>query len=369
MVTANLVGTQVACPHCHRTVVAGPRPNQFSQQTSSGGVPTVVWVLLGIGGVAILSVLLCVGFVGFAMKSAVDAANRQALFFEGKDLLAERALHQPQFTAEVRDDERPAIPPEDQFRIVQYPTKIGDMPAYISIAPVDSSIRQPAIIWIFGGFSNGIGETAWEPASPDNDQSASAFRSAGLVMMYPALRGGSGAPGFMEGFYGEVDDVLAAAEYVRSQPGIDPSRVYLGGHSTGGTLALLCAAASKQKFRAVFAFGGVDQVGGYGQDVLPYNMFDQQESNLRDPVNWIHAIEVPTFAIEGSDGNAMGASFRRVVDRNPNVHQYVVSGADHFSVLAPINRLLAEKVAADTGPSCNITITSDELNQAFRQQN
>jgi dipeptidyl aminopeptidase/acylaminoacyl peptidase len=58
------------------------------------------------------------------------------------------------------------------------------------------------------------------------------------------LRGGNDNPGRREGFLGEVDDVLAAADHLSKLPHIDPTQIYLGGHSTGGTLALLVAECS-----------------------------------------------------------------------------------------------------------------------------
>ena len=105
-------------------------------------------------------------------------------------------------------------PPLQLFRSIKYSSPIGQLAAYVSPSPGDGR-KHPAIIWIFGGFSNSTGETAWEPSSPDNDQSASAFRKAGIIMMYPSLRGGNDNPGVIEGFYGEVDDVIAAADYLK----------------------------------------------------------------------------------------------------------------------------------------------------------
>ena len=58
---------------------------------------------------------------------------------------------------------------------------------------------------------------------------------------------------------GEVDDVLAAIDFVRKRADVDPKRVYLGGHSTGATLALLVA-ASQPPVRAVFGVGPIDRI-------------------------------------------------------------------------------------------------------------
>src|SRR5205085_2693378 len=103
----------------------------------------------------------------------------------------------------------------------------------------------------------------WQDEPPQNDQTASAYRKAGIATMFPSLRGGNDNPGFKESLFGEVDDVLAAREYLARQDFVDPKRIYLGGHSTGGTLVLL-AAASTDQFRAVFSFGPVDDIRGYG---------------------------------------------------------------------------------------------------------
>ena len=35
--------------------------------------------------------------------------------------------------------------------------------------------------------------------------------------------------------------MLAAAQVLRAQPGVDPARLFLAGHSVGGTLTLLAA--------------------------------------------------------------------------------------------------------------------------------
>jgi dienelactone hydrolase len=83
-------------------------------------------------------------------------------------------------------------------------------------------------------------------------------------MMFPSLRGGNQNPGQKEGFLGEVDDVLAAADFLVREDYVDPARIYLGGHSTGGTPVMLVA-ESTPRFRAVLSFGPVNDVRGYPQ--------------------------------------------------------------------------------------------------------
>src|SRR4029079_8280193 len=133
-----------------------------------------------------------------------------------------------------RDETPAAEPPAGDLEKVSYDAPLGKNVAYVT--PVKPGARLPTIIWIHGGFGWGIDELAWTPAERGNDQTAIAFRKAGIAEMYPALRGGSQNPGSPECFLGEVDDVLAAAEFLAKRPDVDPQRIYLGGHSTGGLM-------------------------------------------------------------------------------------------------------------------------------------
>jgi Fe-S cluster assembly iron-binding protein IscA/pimeloyl-ACP methyl ester carboxylesterase len=254
-------------------------------------------------------------------------------------------------------------PPPDLFRIVRYDAPPGQLTAYLTPDPKDGK-KHPAIIWITGGDCNSIDAGCWRDGGPSNDQSASAYRKAGLAMMFPALRGGNDNPGVKEGFLGEVDDVLAAAEFLRRQAFVDPERIYLGGHSTGGTLVLLTAECS-DRFRAVFSFGPANDVIGYGPRYNPFALSDPKELQLRAPGRWLHSIRAPVFVFEGTGGNRSALQAMARSSKNPKVRFFEIKGADHFGVLAPTNRLIAERIQRDTGPTCGLAFTEEELNKPF----
>jgi dipeptidyl aminopeptidase/acylaminoacyl peptidase len=255
-------------------------------------------------------------------------------------------------------------PPAKVFRKVEYAAPVGKCAAYLTPDPKDGK-KHPAIVWITGGDCNTIGDV-WKPAPAKNDQTARQYREAGIVMMFPSLRGGNQNPGSEENFYGEVDDVLAAADFLAKQEYVDPSRIYLGGHSTGGTLVLLVAEVPN-KFRAVFSFGPADDISGYPAQFIPaVNTGDDREVELRSPGRWLAGIETPTFVFEGADdGNTDSLEKMARASKNPKVHFYPVKGATHFSILAPVNRLVAQKVVADTGAEANVKFTEAELNKLF----
>ena len=261
-------------------------------------------------------------------------------------LAAARAKFQTKLIDAEQEKAAPDTPP-GSFRLVHYDAAPGKLAAYLTPEPKDGA-KHPAIVWITGGDCNSIGPV-WTPAEPDDDQTAIQYRNAGIVAMYPSLRGGNDNPGQREGFYGEVDDVLAAADFLTKQPYVDPAQVYLGGHSTGGTLVLLVAAAApKNRFRAVFSFGPTHDVAAYGDPnpFCPFDMSNPRELELRSPVRWINTIATPTFVFEGTEqGNLQSLLLIKARSTNPLVKFFPVEGRSHFDILAPANTFLASQVA------------------------
>jgi acetyl esterase/lipase len=238
-------------------------------------------------------------------------------------------------------------PPANLFVRTDFASTSGQLlPGYITPDPRDGQ-RHPAIIWLTGGDSNTL-DDFWTAGPESNDQSASAFRNAGVVMMFPTLRGGNTNPGGKEFFLGEVDDVVAAAEHLARQSYVDPNRIYLGGHSTGGTLALLTAETSG-RFRAVFAFGPVSKVDHYPSSIMPEISGEQAdlERRLRSPIHWLNGITSPTYLIEGRNrpGNADDVEALCAWTRNPQLHCILADGSDHFSVLARVTRVIAARIS------------------------
>lgn len=288
---------------------------------------------------------------------------KQAIDGQGKLEEARRGFHARPISqpAERMPLDRPPNP--RVFSIVKYDSPAGRLAAYLTPDPGDGQ-KHPAIVWITGGDCNSINDM-WSAAPRSNDQTASAYRKAGIVMMFPSLRGGNENPGNREAFLGEIDDVLAAGDYLAAQDYVDPARVYLGGHSTGGTVVLL-AAESTDKFRAVFSFGPASDVRGYGPEYAPFDHSDPAEALVRSPIYWLHSVRCPTFVFEGdqqANDNALRAMQTR--STNPLIRFYTVAGANHFDILDPTNRLIARRIKGDDGPTTNLSFTAEELKKPF----
>lgn len=381
----HLYGKTVACPSC-KSPLAIPQPStpapipqvaahspyampvatpgayspsearRTNKKSSSNKLVVIILSVIG-GGFVLL--VACGGiFVAVAMRSLSRPPQT-----EFANLMDARRGFSTTLTRREKAEYPAPLPPSGLFQLEKYRSPAGELDAYVSPPPGDGQ-KHPAMLWVFGGFDNSIGETAWESASPDNDQSASAFRQAGMVMMYPSFRGGNMNPGHIEAFFGEVDDLLAAADHLATKDYVDPQRIYLGGHSTGGTMVMLAAAAT-DRFRAVFAFGPVDDVSGYGAEMLPFNPWNEREVSLRNPIQWLHAMNSPVFVFEGSSGNISCLRNMRRASTNPQLHFHEVRRADHFSILAPVTAVVADKIRQDTGPACNIQFTDEEIGSRF----
>lgn len=110
---------------------------------------------------------------------------------------------------------------------VEFPSGDLRLKAWVNAPRADHAKKRPAVVFLHGGF--GFGKEDWDMTKP--------YRDAGFAVLAPMLRGENGQAGVYTLFYDEVDDVLAAGEYLRKQPYVDGERLFVAGHSVGGTLA------------------------------------------------------------------------------------------------------------------------------------
>ena len=262
----------------------------------------------------------------------------------------------------IEPEEQLADPPADSGVVkTTYDTELGPMNAYATPVREDGR-RRPALIWVEGGFG-GIGAWTVDPdnAERENDQTVTAYLQAGgngekLVVFAPTFRGTAGNPGRYEMFLGEADDLVAAVAHVAARPDVDPRQIYVGGHSTGGTVALLSAALT-DKVAGVLSVGGAPDIvsvtrqGGYGYE--PFDTGDLAESRMRSPATYAAAVNVPVLYVEGRDDDVSVENYpsaaRRMAAgvRGEQMKVAIVPGHNHFTVLRPLHELTARLLASD----------------------
>jgi dipeptidyl aminopeptidase/acylaminoacyl peptidase len=175
----------------------------------------------------------------------------------------------------------------------EVPYRSGALTLRAWVSKTDATgARRPAVVYVHGG--SAFGNDDWDQAKP--------FRDAGFVVMTPILRAENGQPGAYSLFYDEVDDVVAAAEALAREPGVDPARVFVAGHSNGGTLATLAAMASS-RFRAAAALSGLTDASGLRGDPesVPFDQTNPTERRMRSAVAFAGSLQCPYRIYYGAD--------------------------------------------------------------------
>ncbi|MBY0524521.1 MAG: alpha/beta fold hydrolase [Gemmataceae bacterium] len=189
-----------------------------------------------------------------------------------------------------------------------------------------------------GGFA--FGKADWEMTEP--------YRKAGFVVMTPFLRGENGQPGSFTLLDDEVDDVVAAGEFLTKLPYADAGRSFVAGHSSGGTLTML-AASTTTRFRGAAALSGAPDHVAFLQgmeDLAPFDLNDVREFEMRSAVVYAKSLKCPTRLYYGADEEPL---FEEGCERTAtlakqhklDVEAVAVEGDHHSCVPAAIDRSIA----------------------------
>lgn len=365
-------GTDIKCPECGAWIAVF-RPTSRMDDESGRRHLARLWI--GIVTVTVLLLLLVIvggagGFLWYFQRREMQAARLAEMDARQAEMQA-RAASLPaarlgnvfvpptEFPLQTEDyaearkkfktkllREGPAPQQPIQIQVPPGVTEInhvsGDLllKAWVSSDPGPGPEKKPAILYLHNGFA--FGQDDWEQAAP--------FRQAGYVVMIPILRGENGQPGSYSLFYNEVDDILAAANALEELSYVDSKRIYLAGHSNGGTLTQLVAMTSP-RFRAASSFSGSpDQVnwgvirrnlGSFGGDQtvgIPFDKEDQKEVQMRSPLAFPASFKCPVRLYFGSQEATLKASNEKIAElakkKNLDVQAIEVPG-DHLTAVGP----------------------------------
>src|SRR5262245_51149962 len=151
---------------------------------------TKVWLLVG-GVIVLLVILGCGGIIFMAWRGMGPTSFPEQTedYAQARTHFQTKLLHQGPAPQEWDPVTRP--PGVDE---VEYISGGLRLKAWVS-HPEAKPVRQPAVLFLHGGFA--FGEDDWDMTKP--------FRDAGFVVMTPILRGENGLPGAYSMFYNETD--------------------------------------------------------------------------------------------------------------------------------------------------------------------
>jgi pimeloyl-ACP methyl ester carboxylesterase len=207
-----------------------------------------------------------------------------------------RERHRTQL-APARRPATPTVPlsPPVGAQLVRYTSGSLELGAWY--AGVEASQRAPGVVYLHNDFD--LREEAW--------RNARAFVDAGFAVLLPALRGENGNPGERELLYGEVDDARAAVAWLATQPGVDPDRIYVIGHSIGGGVASLLALDPPTQVRATADIGGIYRAHTFhrwavsrgGEQLVRFDLQDDEEVSLRVFIAHLRDLSRPHYTFAG----------------------------------------------------------------------
>lgn len=223
--------------------------------------------------------------------------------------------------------------PPKGVKEVEYPSGELALKGWLS-DNADGGRKKPAVVYLHGGWAFGGGD--WDDGKP--------FADAGFVLFMPMLRGENGNPGTYESFLGEVDDAIAAGQYVAGLPGVDPDNVFVVGHSVGAVLTTLVS-MMPSPYKAAAAFDGyVDMTSwaaGSPAELVPYDPDDAWEVQLRDPMAFAGSIRIPLRLYSG-DAREVNAELAAAANRAGKDCRLVSVPGDHMAMVAPaVNQAIA----------------------------
>jgi dipeptidyl aminopeptidase/acylaminoacyl peptidase len=167
---------------------------------------------------------------------------------------------------------------------VVYPSGNLRLKAWMNITA--DKKKHDGVLFLHPGF--GLWPDAWEFTQP--------LREAGYVVMIPTLRGENGQHGIFTMYYDEVSDVVNAADFLRSQEGVDPDHLYVAGYSVGGTLSML-ASEVYDHFRAAASISGTPDLGPYlryargAKENAPFDVADPREVQIRSALAYAASLK------------------------------------------------------------------------------
>ena len=134
--------------------------------------------------------------------------------------------------------------------------------------------RTPALVYLHGGFA--FGATDYTDLEP--------FLNDDWAILTPTFRGENGNPGSFEMYLGEVEDAANAIRWIASQPNVDPNRIYLFGHSSGGVIASLISLVPDLPVAMTGSSGGLypeEMFLNHWSDIAPFNVLSRESRRVR----------------------------------------------------------------------------------------
>ena len=204
--------------------------------------------------------------------------------------------------------------------------------------------RAPALVFFHGGPTNRQTFAAWDSFDTHTHlyEANQYLANRGYIVLSVNYRGGAGygyehrtPPDFGPGGAAELKDIVAAAEYLRSRPDVDPEKMGVWGGSYGGRMASLALASAPQYWVAGVDYAGVHDWTRMPQVTKPMQPEDFRIAYASSAVARLDGWRAPVLLMHGDadtivpmeQTSLLASGLRK---RNIPVEELVIPDETHF---------------------------------------
>jgi dipeptidyl aminopeptidase/acylaminoacyl peptidase len=204
--------------------------------------------------------------------------------------------------------------------------------------------RAPALVFFHGGPTDRQTFAAWDSFEVHAYlyQANQYLAARGYIVLSVNYRGGAGygyehrtAPDLGAGGAGELQDIVAAADYLRSRPDVDPERLGVWGGSYGGWMVSLALASAPQYWAAGVAIAGAHDWTRMPQMKNPMHSDDFDIAYASSAIARLEGWRAPILLIHGDTDRdvpieqtkLLAAALRK---RSIPVEELVIPNEVHF---------------------------------------
>ncbi len=227
--------------------------------------------------------------------------------------------------------------------VITYPSGKRKLKAWVKKPPNSNAQKYPAVVYFHSDFA----------FTANHFKTCRPFLAAGYVVMTPMLRGENGNPGDCEMFLGEVDDAIAAVNWLARQKIVDRRRIYTFGHSAGGVVSAMLSLRKDVPIRYGGSSGGL-----YGpllftmiKDRVPFDLTNPVEREMRvlpPNVRWMQRRHVAYIGTEDAGvKSGVERAKKEIAKLDKPMLSIVEHSGKHSSALAPAVKQFVELLKAN----------------------
>lgn len=216
--------------------------------------------------------------------------------------------------------------------------------------PQGASGRTPAVVYVHGGPPRQMMPT-WHPAAYYSYAYAAnqALAARGIAVLAVNFRTGIGfgqafrnAPGYGPHGSSELQDVVAAGEYLKARADVDPARIAIYGGSVGGYISAMALARRSDLFRAGVIWHPITDWTNWVKDDKPdlnYTPWGVTEAGIEiarrsSPLWNVDSWTSPVLIVVGDDDRQVLVEesqwlYRALIDKGVPVETMMLPGESH----------------------------------------